>query len=41
VLVRQYRAAYAAFEKASAIRPDDPTVAANLERLRQLGYGRA
>lgn len=41
LLVRDFPAAYAAFERASAIHPDDPKVNTNLERLRQLGFGRS
>lgn len=39
LLVKDYATAYAAFGRAAAIRPDDPKVATNLERLRQLGHG--
>lgn len=39
LLVKDYATAYAAFERAAAIRPDDPKVVTNLERLRQLGHG--
>ncbi len=39
LLVKDYAAAYAAFERAGAVRPDDPKVVTNLERLRQLGHG--
>jgi CheY-like chemotaxis protein len=41
LLIKDYPAAYAAFERASAIHPDDPKVTTNLERLRQLGFGRS
>ncbi|MFT3774993.1 MAG: response regulator [Minicystis sp.] len=41
LLVKDYAGAYAAFERAGALRPDDPKVVTNLERLRQLGHGRA
>ena len=36
LLVKDYDAAYAAFERAATLRPNDPKVIANLERLRQL-----
>jgi DNA-binding response OmpR family regulator len=39
LLVKDYAGAYAAFARAAALRPEDPKVIANLERLRQLGHG--
>ncbi|MFO0755104.1 MAG: response regulator [Byssovorax sp.] len=41
LLGKDYPAAYAAFERAKAINPDDPKVLTNLERLKQLGFGRS
>jgi DNA-binding response OmpR family regulator len=41
LLTKDYASAYASFERAAAIRPDDPKVVTNLERLRQLGHGPA
>jgi hypothetical protein len=38
-LLKDYRSAYEAFLRASEIRPEDPKVQANLERLRELGHG--
>jgi hypothetical protein len=39
LLGRDFPAAYAAFERAASIRPNDAKVITNLERLRQLGHG--
>jgi two-component system, NtrC family, response regulator PilR len=39
LLVRDFPAAFAAFLAASALRPDDPRVVANLSRLREMGHG--
>jgi CheY-like chemotaxis protein len=41
LLIKDYTSAYLAFERASALRPDDPKVSTNLDRLRQLGFGRS
>ena len=40
LLRKDYTEAYAAFSAAGALRPTDSLVQANLQRLRQLGYGR-
>lgn len=39
LLSKRYVEAYQSFLAASALRPDDPRVAANLRRLRELGHG--
>ena len=39
LLTRKYRDAWTAFKAASDLHPTDRTVQANLERLRQLGFG--
>jgi len=39
LLVKDYGRAYAAFTEAASHRPEDTKTLANLERLRQLGYG--
>lgn len=39
LLTRKYRDAWTAFKAASELHPADRTVQANLERLRQLGFG--
>jgi CheY-like chemotaxis protein len=41
LLGKDYAAAYAAFEQAAAIRPDDAKTQTNLARLRHLGHGAA
>lgn len=39
LLVKDYKKAYDAFAKAASYKPDDAKTKANLERLRQLGFG--
>lgn len=39
LLAKRHADAYRAFEAAHALRPDEPKVVANLQRLRELGHG--